>query len=753
MRIYGQEFSPLIIDKIKQRVEKTPEISRRELSRCICEWMDWRAANGKYKEMSCRKALIKLQRQGIIDLPVQQKNSCFEKVASKNGRENMETPEIECELEGLGQIEVEMVASRHSKKSSIWNSLMDKYHPLRGGPLCGAQIRYLIWSSNYGYIGGLSFSAASFVVKKRDEYIRWSEGARRENLQRVVCNSRFLICPTVKVPNLASYVLGLCAKRLVQDWIERYNIEPVLMETYVDQEHHSGASYRAANWICAGKTSGRRGSVKAIYLYGLCSQWREELCREREIPLGESFRISDSQDWAEDEFGSAKIYDPRLKRRLFNLARDFYREPQAPIPEACGSTAETKAAYRFFANKRVTMERVLRGHIESTVERIKKHQVVLSVQDTTSLNYTTHEATEGLGPISTKDSKAMGLIVHDTMTFTEQGTPLGLLDVQLWARDSEDRGKKYKRKEKSIEEKESIKWLKSHQRACEVQKLCPETMIVSISDRESDIYELFLEAEKNPQGAKLMVRCERSRNRKAEEDFLWARMEKEPVSGFYGVRVPPKSSRPGREAKMQVRYAKVTLKPPRGKPYPPITVWLVYAKEFDYSPTVKSPLDWMLLTTAKVSSFEDAIQRLSWYTTRWNIEVYHKTLKSGCRIEDRRMEDAESLESCLAIDMVVAWRIYHLTKLSRELPDAPCSIFFEEAEWKALYIYVNKKVELPKKEPTLREATRKLASLGGFLGRKGDGEPGTITLWRGLVKLEVITATYILLVPHLRAGP
>ena len=180
---------------------------------------------------------------------------------------------------------------------------------------------------------------------------------------------------------------------------------------------------------------------------------------------------------------------------------------------------------------------------------------------------------------------------------------------------------------------------------------------------------------------------------------------------------------------------------------------MVYAREVDYSRAVKSPLEWMILTTVEVGSLEEACERLAWYAKRWGIEVFHRTLKSGCRIEDRQLGTAESLQACLAIDMVVAWRIYHLIKLGREVPDAPCTVFFEEAEWKALYIFIKRTLPSPDDEPTLREAIRMTASLGGFLGRKCDGEPGTTTLWRGLQRLEDITATYVFLLPHLKSGP
>jgi hypothetical protein len=369
------------------------------------------------------------------------------------------------------------------------------------------------------------------------------------------------------------------------------------------------------------------------------------------------------------------------------------------------------------------------------------------------LNYTSHRATEGLGPISTKKDKSTGLVLHDTMAFTTEGTPLGLLDVQCWARDPQDQGKRDRRKKLPIEQKESMKWLNSYRAVLEVQKLCPQTVLVSVGDRESDIYELFLETVRNPQGPKLLVRCEQSRNRKTEAGFLWEQMAGQPTAGYQMVQVPRKGCQLAREAKLEVRHAQVTLQPPKNKGYPPITVWAVYAKEVDFPGYVASPLEWMLVTTVEVQNLHQACERLNWYARRWGIEVYHRTLKSGCRIEDRQLETVDSLEACLALDMVVAWRIYHLTKLGREVPDLPCTIYFEEAEWKALYILTTETTQLPDKEPTLREAIRMMACLGGFLGRKGDGEPGTTTLWRGLQRLQSGVAMYRLLMPHLKLGP
>jgi len=760
MRRCGLDFASESIDWIRQKLREEPSTSRRSLARDLCDRMGWKAASGRAKEAACRMALKALDEEGVIDFGKSDAPVRVEGKARARPCVAIEAAPIACELRELGHVEIEMVTSRYSKAAGIFRQLLDGYHYLGSGPLCGAQIRYLVHSSQLGYIGAVVFSSAAWVVKQRDEFIGWTEAARRHNLQQVVCNSRFLILPSVRVKNLASYLLARCSRRIVKDWKQRYGIAPVLLETFVDPRRFSATSYRAANWLCAGKTSGRRAAqreggegAKEIFLYPLHKGWQRILCTEPQIRLGQRGRARDGADWVEEELGTVQFYDPRLSRRLYSLVRDFYRQPQAPIPQACQSRAKSKAAYRFLDNERVSMERVLVAHIESSIERIKAERVVLAAQDTTTLNYTSHRATEGLGPIGTQRKGSVGLVVHDTMAFNEQGTPLGLLDVQCWARDRKEKRKKDRRKQLPIDQKESAKWIRSYQAVGEVQKLCPETMLVSVGDRESDIYELFLEATQHPDGPKLLVRCERSRNRKTEAGYLWEQVSKEPVAGILVVEVPRKGCQLARDAKLEVRYGQFTLTPPRDRNYRPIEVSMVYVREIDYSKAVKSPLEWMLLTTVEVRNFEQACERVSWYARRWGIEVYHRTLKSGCRIEDRRLERAESLQACLAIDMVVAWRIYHLTKLSRESPDLPCTVFFEEDEWKPLYMFVNKTLQLPDKPPTLREMTRMVASLGGFLGRKGDGEPGTTTLWRGILAATYIKATYLLLLPNLRAGP
>jgi len=729
-----------MLDRIQQTVHAEPSISRLDLSRRVCEWLDWRSANGRLKEMSCRKALIKLDRSGVLDLPRQEKAYGFER---RTDFVEPDVPELCCSLGELGTVTVSPVTSRYAKESKIWSGLLDRYHYLGSGPICGAQIRYVVTCS-HGYLGALAFSSASWALKHRDGYIGWTEGARRARLEQVICNDRFLIIPTVTVQNLASRVLSLTLARVAGDWEERYRIRPVLVETFVDPAF-AGTCYKAANFTYIGESAGRRdGRAKKIFLYPLSPQWQDILCEEPETAM---VRPEAPEHWAEAEFGTVRLYDERLKNRLYTIAQDFYTSPQANIPEASGSKARTMGAYRFFENPKITMNVVLNAHTEATVERIRKERVVLLPQDTTSLTYTTHHLTEGLGPINNGDNTAIGLLLHDTLAFTEDGTPLGIVDAQCWARD--EKGKKYQRKKLPIEQKESMKWLKSFRKAAALQKLCPETMLVSIGDRESDIYELFLEATREP-GPALLVRAEKTRNRTVDQGFLWDIIAQKDIAGSLTIHIPRRGPRLARDALLDIRFAEVTLRPPHGNASPPVTVWAVYACDEE--------IEWMLLTTASVITFDDARKRVEWYSGRWGIEVYHRTLKSGCRIKDRQLETAGRLEACLGVDMVVAWRIYYLTMLGRETPDTPCTAFLKDIEWRALCCYVNKTPVVPVAPPSMRQAVFMIGALGGHLGRTGDGFPGTQTLWRGLERLSMATEMYVIFTqqpyPHpLQSGP
>jgi hypothetical protein len=664
--------------------------------------------------------------------------------------------------------------------------MVSRYHPLGERPLFGARLRYLVRCGDQ-WVGALGFSASSFQVASRDEYIGWSTAARKANLQEVVNNSRFLVRPMVRVENLGSYVLTLATRRLARDWQRRHGYRPLLVETYVDK-HRPGTSYRAAGWKEVGRTSGRGrqdasrtnvGTSKRIFVHPLVAGWQRRLCREppskRHVSCDKLPKASrDDARWVERELGDAPFRDPRLTRRLVALVKDFWAKPEGSVLQACDSVrAKVKAAYRFMDNKNVTMDKILRPHYGSTVTRIgdwgteqlsenrrSGKPVVLAIQDTTTITYRDRPAARGLGYINSPDDNARGFLVHDTLALTSNGLPLGLLDVQSWARDDEQFGSKNGRKNRAIEEKESNKWLMSYEAVAQAQRLLPNVTLVSTGDREGDVFELFALAASRQDHPELLVRAEHDRwvELAGRRQKLWEAVEGTPPRAESDTYVPRRSARgnraeqKARETTLEIRYAEVALLPPQNNAAArregSLPIWAVHAKE-KAAPSDAEPLEWMLLTTLSITSPEDAIEKIQWYVRRFQIEVYHKIIKSGCNIEARQNRRVERLQNALALDMIVAWRIMYLMAMGRTVPNLPCTVILDDHEWKALHAFVHKTTETPIEAPSMNAAIRMAASLGGFLGRRCDGEPGVKALWKGMTRLEDIASSWLIFGPRL----
>ena len=192
----------------------------------------------------------------------------------------------------------------------------------------------------------------------------------------------------------------------------------------------------------------------------------------------------------------------------------------------------------------------------------------------------------------------------------------------------------------------------------------------------------------------------------------------------------------------------MTIRPPsHRKGLKPITLCVILATE-EEPPKDVEPISWLLLTNVLTDTFEDSCQSIQWYSCRWTIEIYHKVLKDGCRIEERQFEFAENIQRYLSLDMVVSWRVLYLTMLGRDMPELPCTAIFEAYEWQSLYCFIHKTHIPPDEVPSLQQAVRWIAKLGGFMGRKGDGEPGVTVLWRGLQRLYDISETWLLFHLH-----
>ena len=720
---------------IQNLIDSSHDLSRSAVAREICEHLDWRNALGQLKEMACRKVIGALDRLGKIILPEARQ---AKPVICQTPEPSPACPQVTGNFSDIGPIKL-LPISGGTEESRTWNALMDAYHPLGRGPLCGAQIRYLIVSEIWGIVGCLAVSAAAWRLSSRDEWLGWDNATREKNLAGVVCNSRFLILPSVKVKHLASHVLGQLARRISKDWQERYGYSPWLMETYVDASL-PGTVYRAANWIEVGMTAGRGRQdtsgknnlpKKRVFLYPLCQRKMKQICgNHQEQP---------EPGWVHREFGGAELGDRRLERRLLNLAASFFARPMASIPEACGSLASTKAAYRFFDHDRTTMDKLLEPHCKATIDRMRHEPVVLVVQDTSTLNYTTHRAMQGIGPIGTRVNGPQGLMLHNTLAFRPDGLPLGIVNIQPWSRDPEKFGDK-KNPKAPIEDKESYKWIRSLSAIRDAADQCPNTKMIVTADRESDIYDFLVAAEEKK--LDVLIRAKESRVLDDSDQRLWPHMETLPEAGRIDLNVPRHGKDPARTAQMSLRFDEVTLAPPKNKAaLLPVRVWVVWSKEISVPPVGTKPLEWMLLTTVPVTSVNDAVERVQWYTRRWGIEVFHRILKSGCCIEDRQLGTDDRLEACLAIDMVVAWRIHHLTYLGRATPNVPCTVAFDDTEWKAVLVFKTGK-PAPEQPPTPSEMILFIAQLGGFLGRKSDGVPGSETIWKGLDRMQDIVIAF-----------
>ena len=455
--------------------------------------------------------------------------------------------------------------------------------------------------------------------------------------------------------------------------------------------------------------------------------------------------VPDDNSWAVTEFADADLGDARRTQRLVELATVFAQRPSASLPQACGHRAMLKAAYRFFDNEAIDPQAILESHVLATSDRLASVPRVLAVQDTTELDWTAHPATTGLGPLA--HPAHQGLLVHTTLALTPERLPLGLLAQQVWARAPADLGKRATRKQRPIADKESQKWLTSVAAVIEAHARCPQTRFVCIGDREADVYDLFVQ--ERPSGVDLVVRASWNRRVDHAERYLWTKVAVHPGVATLTVRVPRRGLQPARQATVSVRWCLVLLCPPthrQAEKLPSVAVWAVQALE-EQPPAGCEPIEWLLLTTCGVHTAHDAVERVDWYACRWGIEVWHKVLKSGCRLEARQLESAEQLRRCLAIYSVIAWRILYATMLSRAMPEAPCTALLEPEEWQALYCAIHVTATPPATPPPLRQAVHWIGRLGGFLARRGDGEPGVTVLWRGFQHLTALTLMYRIMRP------
>lgn len=446
--------------------------------------------------------------------------------------------------------------------------------------------------------------------------------------------------------------------------------------------------------------------------------------------------------------------DRRLTDRLMKVATAMASDPEGSIPAVSGDVTETMGAYRLFANPKATAEAILAPHWAQTVVRIRAEKQVLLVQDTTEVDLSRPErAVAGAGPLS--GAGRQGLFLHTELAFTTQGVCLGSVWSKRWVRPP---GKVARARSRPLAQKESVRWVEALAPARALAAQAPETQVVCVADSEADMYELFVAAQAGPERPAVtwLVRAchDRAVRTAGERGSLRAAVAGQPACYRETIEVRGRPAplikqdkrarhqpRDSRTAEVEVRAIRMELSAPQGGPGPDLPVQVVLVSEVS-PPPGEAPVEWLLLTTLPITTEAEVRQIVEFYRLRFLIEVYFRTLKTGCRIEQRQFEYVERFSACLAVCEVIAWRILHLTHLSRSRPELPCTTVFTPAEWRAAWAFTER-TAAPATPPSLREMTLRVAQLGGYLRRGAKSPPpGAQTLWRGLARLSDLAAAW-----------
>ena len=441
-----------------------------------------------------------------------------------------------------------------------------------------------------------------------------------------------------------------------------------------------------------------------------------------------------------DELTGIDSGDERLNKRSKRLLEALAANPEASINAACDGWGDTVAAYRFFDNPAVTPEEILRPHREATIRRLGPYPVVLHIRDTTELDFTRHPPKDAR---CRNRAERFGLYAHTHLAVTPDKLILGVVGVDYFDRAPETLGQAGGRGTLPIERKESFRWLEGYRRACRLAADSPGTRIVSVADREADIYDIFVEAQEHSDPrADFLIRsrvdrCTPERDPSAGPAAYRKVRDEAGASPLLTTRTIDLGETPKRRARiarLEVRALAVRVKPPHERSHlPSVTMNVVLVEEVG-GPGDGTDASWLLLTSPPIGTVEEVLKVVDYRVARWAVEIYFRTLKTGCRVEEIQLETRARRKDCLAVYAIVAWRVLYLTYLSRTCPTLPCTVVFEESEWKSVWLVVAKK-PLPRTPPNLAEMPRLLTRLGGYNNRVGEAPPGPQPMWIGLRRM------------------
>jgi hypothetical protein len=704
VQIAGRSVNSAVLDRLSERAMAEPPPLRSTLIKDFCRATHWRNRRGELAVSSARVFLKRLEALGRVRLPAPSRSVA--RVRPRQLRDDGQSlpalPKLPASADRLQNLRLQLLSGQNDPEHLLWNRLILREHPLAGAPLVGAQLRYLL-RSDEGVLGAFGFGPAAQHLNCRDAWIGWDYPTRRANLHQVIGLSRFLIRPDVHCSNLASRAYKLVLDRVAQDWQERYGLTPVLVETFVDRCGHTGCSLLAANWLRIGRSSGRgRSSLskkdrskspKDVWLCQLDPQARQAL-QSGPVALVTPRSIFQRSEmpWTQIELDGLELGNRRLERRFGQLLEARAKHPSLSFRASFQDRATIKAAYRFLVNRQagISFESLLRPHSQQTLRRMAAESVVVLAQDTTTLSYNTLAATEGLGPVGDERTPGRGLLLHSLQAFRLDRIPLGCAWAKLWARE-EAPTEVVHRDDQSIDQKESVRWLESYQVASRAARGMPQTQLILCADRESDIFELFDQAQAAPKNLHLLVRAQHDRELPSGKSFR-AELAAQPAGGTMVIRVPRRGEQPARAASLELRWLGIEIPQPKvelKKGWPWIQLWAVMAREIN-APAGVEPIEWVTLTDWKVDSLKMARRCINWYWLRWGIECWHQVIKGVNGVETRQMKSATALARALVLDLITGWRALLLARLGKEQPQLPAELYYSLEELEVLEDYKKK---------------------------------------------------------------
>jgi hypothetical protein len=461
--------------------------------------------------------------------------------------------------------------------------------------------------------------------------------------------------------------------------------------------------------------------------------------------------------WIDQELEECTFVDERLRKRFRTLLEQLSEATGESIPMACQDWANTKAAYRFFSNERVSEGDILAGHFQATRERFAKAEgPILVLQDTSEFSYQRENPEligftrkvrtvrkQGKGVYGDAQiSTVCGILMHSSLAITTEGLPLGLAAIKFWTRKKfvgRHALNKPNPTRVPIETKESFRWLENLRQSSAL--FGEPDRCVHIGDRESDIYELFCTAREL--GTHFVVRACVDRVAGDGERTIADEMDESPITGLHNIELRDKRGNI-REAVLELKCKRIKVLPPIGKHkrYPPLMLTVVHARERN-APEHGEAVDWKLITDLPIRSRAEAIEKLDWYALRWKIEVFHKIMKSGCKAEESKLRTAERLVNLIATFCIMSWRIFWMTMLNRSREEIPPKFALTPLEIDLLDRLVKDKATSPRHK-SLSHYLTKIAQLGGYLARTRDPPPGNVVMWRGLARLTDIELGFAL---------